>query len=212
MREIVDDRRAVVACLGSSSTAGQGQAFGWINELERRPQNQRFDFRNLGVGGDLAYNALQRVPAVIACHPDKVVVLIGANDALTMVFANARRVLAGWMKRIPKEPSVELFRESLEAIVELRKANKKYAGVPAIEDIDFALLRGEIHTKWLDELLSRRKHATHRDDGSAADAAAIAAALWQTMQSHRNSRPSSSANEESRWKLEGRREQLDRTP
>src|SRR5262245_46471117 len=31
-------------------------------------------------------------------------------------------------------------------IVELRKATKKYAGVPAIEDVDFALLPGEIHT------------------------------------------------------------------
>jgi len=116
--EIAGDRRPVVACLGSSSTAGQGQAFGWIDELERRPQNRHFEFRNLGVGGDLAYNALQRVPAVIACHPDKVVVLIGANDALTMVFANARRVLAGWMKHLPREPSVEWFRENLEAIVD----------------------------------------------------------------------------------------------
>jgi simple sugar transport system ATP-binding protein len=31
-------------------------------------------------------------------------------------------------------------------IVELRKATKKYAGVPAIEGVDFALLPGEIHT------------------------------------------------------------------
>src|SRR6516164_3409885 len=31
-------------------------------------------------------------------------------------------------------------------IVELRRATKKYAGVPAIEDVDFALLPGEIHT------------------------------------------------------------------
>ena len=30
-------------------------------------------------------------------------------------------------------------------ILELRKATKKYAGVPAIEDVDFALLPGEIH-------------------------------------------------------------------
>lgn len=97
MTETAGDKRVVIACLGSSSTAGQGQAFGWIDELARRPQNRRFDFRNLGVGGDFAFNALQRVPAVIACHPRKIVVLIGANDALTMVFANARRVLAGWM-------------------------------------------------------------------------------------------------------------------
>ncbi|MGE0153297.1 MAG: sugar ABC transporter ATP-binding protein [Reyranellaceae bacterium] len=32
-----------------------------------------------------------------------------------------------------------------EAILELRKATKKYAGVPAIEDVDFTLRRGEIH-------------------------------------------------------------------
>jgi hypothetical protein len=49
----------VVACLGSSSTAGQGQAFGWIDMLTSRPQNNRFSFQNLGVDGDLAYNALQ---------------------------------------------------------------------------------------------------------------------------------------------------------
>ena len=32
-----------------------------------------------------------------------------------------------------------------EPILELRRATKKYAGVPAIEDVDFTLLRGEIH-------------------------------------------------------------------
>lgn len=115
---IAETRPAVVACLGSSSTAGQGQAFGWIDELARRPQNQRFRFQNLGVGGDLAYNALQRVPSVIASHPERVVVLIGANDVLTMVFKNAKRVLGGWMKHLPRDPSVQWFQENLEAIVE----------------------------------------------------------------------------------------------
>ena len=107
----------VVACLGSSSTAGQGQAFGWLDELSRRPQNARFDFRNLGEGGDLAYNALQRMASVIACHPDVVIVLIGANDALTMVFENARRVLTGLMHRSPRTPSAEWFEENLHEIV-----------------------------------------------------------------------------------------------
>jgi simple sugar transport system ATP-binding protein len=32
-----------------------------------------------------------------------------------------------------------------EPILELRQATKKYAGVPAIEDVDFTLTRGEIH-------------------------------------------------------------------
>jgi hypothetical protein len=61
----------IVACLGSSSTAGKGQAFDWIAELRRRPRNGRFEFRNFGVGGDLAYNALQRLPDVVACRPTR---------------------------------------------------------------------------------------------------------------------------------------------
>jgi lysophospholipase L1-like esterase len=114
--------RQVIACLGSSSTAGQGQAFGWIDELARRPENARFTFRNLGVGGDFAADALQRVPAVVAAHPDRIIVLIGANDVLAMAFPNVMRVLAGFMKRLPREPSVDWFRENLNAIVTRLKA------------------------------------------------------------------------------------------
>jgi ABC-type sugar transport system ATPase subunit len=33
----------------------------------------------------------------------------------------------------------------IDAILELRGATKRYAGVPAIEDVDFTLARGEIH-------------------------------------------------------------------
>jgi acetyl/propionyl-CoA carboxylase alpha subunit len=116
-------------------------------------------------------------------------------------------------------------------------------------------LRGDVHTKWLDELLAkdhaaksaaakpaakptekkvassfappanpdaRPATATSVTASSAADAAiansdaaAIAAALWQAGDSTKNSAPSSSTSEsqqDSRWKLEGRRAQLDRTP
>ena len=100
MRDVLSDQATiVVACLGSSSTAGQGQAFGWIDELSRRPQNRRFVFKNLGVGGDFARDALQRVPAVVATSPDRIFVLVGANDVLAMAFPNVRRFLGGFMKR-----------------------------------------------------------------------------------------------------------------
>lgn len=107
----------VVACLGSSSTAGQGQAFGWIDELAKKPENRRFHFVNLGVGGDLAYNALERLPSVVATHPDKVVILLGANDVLTTVFSNVRRLVGGFMKHLPRDPSPEWFMENLQTIV-----------------------------------------------------------------------------------------------
>ena len=117
-----DKTTTLVACLGSSSTAGQGQAFGWIDELSRRPQNARFVFKNLGVGGDFAYDALQRVPAIVAANPDRVVVLIGANDVLAMAFPNVERFLGGFMKRHRQKPSFEWFGENLGAIVSQLKA------------------------------------------------------------------------------------------
>jgi lysophospholipase L1-like esterase len=107
----------VVACLGSSSTAGQGQAFGWIDELAARPENAHFLFKNLGVGGDFAFDALKRVPAVVASNPDRIVVLIGANDVLAMVFPNVQRFLGGFMKRHPQPASPAWFKENLTAIV-----------------------------------------------------------------------------------------------
>jgi lysophospholipase L1-like esterase len=111
----------VVACLGSSSTAGKGQAFNWIAELARRPRNKNFRFYNFGVGGDRAYNLLERLPALIACRPDRVVVLIGGNDVLALVSAKARRFFRIW-KHLPRDPSPEWFRENLQAIAHRLKS------------------------------------------------------------------------------------------
>jgi len=112
-----------------------------------------------------------------------------------------------------------------ETIARLRRALEEYVvtGIKTntglfrriLAEPDF--LRGEIHTKWLDELLGRPGSAASpscvETSGTAAsDAAAIAAALWQTNQWDRNSCLSSSSADSvqpSRWKLEGRRAQLD---
>jgi acetyl-CoA carboxylase biotin carboxylase subunit len=113
-----------------------------------------------------------------------------------------------------------------ETIARLRRALQEYAitGIQTnaglflriLSDSDF--LRGEIHTKWLDELLRRpspdSSTSIQEVQGSAlTDAAAIAAALWQANQSDRtSSATSSSTDQPSRWKHEGRRAQLDREP
>ncbi len=100
----------------SSSTAGKGQAFNRIRELQRRLGERRVTFRNFGVGGDLAYNALQRLSKVIASRPKKIVVFIGGNDVLTLVSTKAR-TFSRIAKRLPRDPSPEWFRENLRAIV-----------------------------------------------------------------------------------------------
>lgn len=109
--------RDIVACLGSSSTAGKGQAFDWIGELARRPRNARYEFHNFGIGGDLACDALDRVDTVLAVHPNRVIVWVGGNDALAMVSPKARRLFR-IMKFAPRLSSQARFQESLSAIVQ----------------------------------------------------------------------------------------------
>jgi acetyl-CoA carboxylase, biotin carboxylase subunit len=80
-----------------------------------------------------------------------------------------------------------------------------------LKEPDF--LRAEIHTKWLDELLARPRADLAPPDGNTTDAAAIAAALWQATRNAASSAAPAANNEGiSRWKLEARRQQLDRTP
>src|SRR6184192_1075471 len=112
-----------------------------------------------------------------------------------------------------------------ETIARLRRALEEYTVVGIktnaglfrriLDEPDF--LRGEIHTKWLDELLCRPRTSVSADGdqsgSSAADAAAIAAAMWQANQWDRHSCLSASSTDQpSRWKQEGRRAQLDRLP
>ena len=106
----------VVACLGSSSTAGKGQAFNWIGALQNRLGQDRFVLRNFGVGGDLAYNALQRLSQVIESNPQKVVVLIGANDVMGILSAKVRKFYR-FAKKLPQDPSPEWFQANLQTIV-----------------------------------------------------------------------------------------------
>jgi lysophospholipase L1-like esterase len=133
-------QRKIVACLGSSSTAGRGQAFDWIAELRRRPANGPHQFLNFGVGGDLAYNALRRLPDVVACRPTHVVVWVGGNDVLALVSGKARRFFA-WSKHLPSDPSPAWFRENLAEIAgRLKRETEAEIGLcslcPIGEDLD----------------------------------------------------------------------------
>jgi lysophospholipase L1-like esterase len=165
---LVKAKAIIVACLGSSSTAGKGQAFDWIGELERRPCNAHFRFRNLGVGGDLAYNALQRLPEVLACQPDKIVVWVGANDVFALVSKKVRRFFQV-SKRLPNEPSPEWFRENLRAIVRRLKAETSAAvglcSLPPIgeDSVSTDPLQGEINRR-IDEYSATIKLIAQEED------------------------------------------------
>jgi len=114
-----------------------------------------------------------------------------------------------------------------ETIARLRRALEEYTitGIKTnvglfrrvLSEPDF--LRGDIHTRWLDELLHRPESAAsvsneeEMNGSGAADAVAIAAAIWHaTQDASRSAAASASSAAPSRWKLEGRRQLLDRLP
>ena len=76
--------KAVVACLGASATDATG-SYDWIRDLALRPNNASLRFYRFAEGGDLAYNGLQRLPDIVNCHPDYVIVLLGDNDVLALI-------------------------------------------------------------------------------------------------------------------------------
>lgn len=105
----------VVACLGDSLTAA-GVSYDWIGDLQSRPQNASIRFVNLGVGGDLAYSGLKRLPQVIQCRPNKVIVEFGGNDVVSTIDPTMRRGLGAW-KRLPQKPSPKWYEENVRQIV-----------------------------------------------------------------------------------------------
>jgi acetyl-CoA carboxylase biotin carboxylase subunit len=109
-----------------------------------------------------------------------------------------------------------------EAISRLQRALEEFdaGGIRTNAGLFRAILadpefsRGEIHTRWLDERLDglrTQRGRTASIPARAADAAAIAAALW-TLRRADSARASVAPAVASRWKLEGRSEQISRVP
>jgi acetyl-CoA carboxylase biotin carboxylase subunit len=111
-----------------------------------------------------------------------------------------------------------------EAIARLRRALVEYyaSGIRTnvslfrriLESPDFQA--GEIYTRWLDDFLRQPRStdaAGEKPQSAGEDAATLAAALWQMARnsSTRNTQTNHDAPE-SRWKLEGRRDQVAREP
>ncbi|MFI6598753.1 SGNH/GDSL hydrolase family protein [Nonomuraea sp. NPDC050536] len=101
-----------IVCLGDSITRAQVSA-DYLAELRRRRPKDLFV--NAGVNGDLAYNGLRRLDAVIAEDPDAVTVLLGTNDVnASMTERNVRMFTR--MKKLPARPTIAWYRENLTAI------------------------------------------------------------------------------------------------
>jgi lysophospholipase L1-like esterase len=114
-----DPSKTTVVVLGASMIHGRVSTN--VIDLLAERLGPSFQLVNAGVNGDLAYNARQRLPDVLACAPDVVVVLVGSNDVMASLNpeneARYRR-----MKRLPERPTLAWYREQVRAIVTTLKA------------------------------------------------------------------------------------------
>lgn len=113
----------LVVCAGDSITHG-AVSFDYVAALERSLGAAGHAFVNGGINGDLAYNLLQRLDAIVACDPDVVTVLIGTNDVMgSSVPAMARgQVIA---KGLPRSATLDWYEANLRAIVARLKAETR---------------------------------------------------------------------------------------
>jgi lysophospholipase L1-like esterase len=107
--------RAIVACLGASATDATG-SYDWIRDLAQRPNNASLRFYRFAEGGDLAYNGLQRLPDIVKCQPDYVIILLGDNDVLALISTKVAQ-FDRLTKHLPSQPSPQWYRENIQAIV-----------------------------------------------------------------------------------------------
>jgi len=111
--------RPVLVCAGDSITEGRFSA-NWVGQVAAAVA-PAVDTVNAGVGGDLAWNLVNRLDDIIACRPAIVTVLIGTNDA------NAQ-ISPKWsdgavrMKRLPQPPTQLWYRDNLHMIVDRLKS------------------------------------------------------------------------------------------
>ena len=113
--------RPNIVCVGDSVTHGRISA-DYVRLLRQRFQAKGYRLVNAGINGDMAYNVLQRLDEIIACHPALVTVLIGSNDAYAALNPrNADEALKN--NGLPEFPTADTFRRDLSALCfKLREA------------------------------------------------------------------------------------------
>jgi lysophospholipase L1-like esterase len=101
----------VVLCLGDSITHGH-LGSDWTGLLVARG----VCVVNGGINGELAWNLVQRVDRALACRPDVVTILIGANDAMAAHDEPSARHYVK-LAKLPRPPDLEWFEENLRELV-----------------------------------------------------------------------------------------------
>lgn len=106
----------LVVCAGDSITHGSASA-NYVDLLKQRLQPEGYAFLNAGVNGNLAWNVLQRIDAIVACRPRIVTLLVGTND-VNATFSEAWTEMYRKEQGLEKTPDLDGYCESVAAILD----------------------------------------------------------------------------------------------
>ena len=106
-----DNNQKTVVCVGNSITHGR-VSYNYVNILSDLLSDHGYHFTNAGINGNLAYNVVKRLDAIIKCDPDYVTVLIGTNDANASL---SKKNSSRYMKdmALPEIPNAEFSGKTL---------------------------------------------------------------------------------------------------
>jgi lysophospholipase L1-like esterase len=103
-----------IVCAGDSLTHGV-VSFDYVSALRAR-LGPGIEVVNAGVNGDFAFNVAERLPAIVACDPTDVVVLVGTIDVCAAQTPGmGARMARG--KGLPEAPSLALFERELRRVL-----------------------------------------------------------------------------------------------
>jgi acyl-CoA thioesterase-1 len=115
-----DPTHTLVVCAGDSITHGVVSA-DYVAMLAERLGPDGVELVNAGINGNLAWNVLGRLDAVIACRPDVVTLLIGTND-VNATLSPASEAMYLRQQHLPQVPTLDWYRENVAGILDRLRA------------------------------------------------------------------------------------------
>lgn len=125
-RELVPDsagpkRAGIRRVVGLGASIVQGSVSASFTRPLAARLGAQWEVVNAGRNGELAWNALRRVPEVARCAPDDVLVLVGSNDVMASLGPREERMYRRLM-RLPERPTLAFYRQSLARIADELRA------------------------------------------------------------------------------------------
>jgi lysophospholipase L1-like esterase len=130
----------LVVLFGDSITQG-AQSYNYVELLAERMGGEGYRFMNAGIGGDTAYNLLQRIEPVVESQPDAVVIMVGTNDVQAYMRGGQLNGVMHRMKKLPQAVTLDWYIDTLRQIVlrlgEETSAALALCSIPVLgEDLD----------------------------------------------------------------------------